>query len=253
MINNGYKNEIAFVEYFNNKYYSELDQNSREMLDEIFDGRIDDSEPLIVWKNKELQKADIFIKFKNYVKGISIKIGQNNSVHCENMHIFENFLKTLNIPYYAIDYYTSFHYGYARDENGKRITSKKLGAFEYLEMFKGEIDVFNRYINKTRIIINMVERFIIRGRNSNYDIDALISGSPEDYAWISKDDLYDLFLSMRKTINTTPHVSRLTFGPKKRCLTTNYRKDFIYSIAVKWKDPKKDIIEFKTYFKNKEL
>ena len=31
-------------------------------------------------------------------------------------------------------------------------------------------------INKTRIIVDMIDRFIIKGRNSEYDIDALVCG-----------------------------------------------------------------------------
>ncbi len=31
---------------------------------------------------------------------------------------------------------------------------------------------FNKFINKTKIIVSLVDRFIIRGRNSDYDIDA---------------------------------------------------------------------------------
>ena len=51
--------------------------------------------------------------------------------------------------------------------------------------------IFNNHLNKTMIIIDMVDRFIVRGRNSDYDIDFLICGTVEDYVWISKYDLYD--------------------------------------------------------------
>ena len=61
MRNNGFKNERDFVNFFNKKYLYEFDSNTQEFLTNIFDGTIDNSEPIICYKNKELQKADIFI------------------------------------------------------------------------------------------------------------------------------------------------------------------------------------------------
>lgn len=47
MKNNGFKNERDFVKFFNNKYLSEFDLNTQELLKEIFDNVIDDSMPII--------------------------------------------------------------------------------------------------------------------------------------------------------------------------------------------------------------
>lgn len=52
--------------------------------------------------------------------------------------------------------------------------------------------MFNNEINKTRLIVDMIDRFIVRGRNSDYDIDVLICGTVDDYVWIKKYDLYEL-------------------------------------------------------------
>lgn len=244
MKNNGLKNEKDFVKFFNNKYLSEFDENTQKLLKNIFDDVIDNSMPIIAWKNDLLQKADIFIKFRNYVRGISIKSGKGNSVHQEKLRDFEDFLKSLCIPYYAVDNYTSFHFGFARNENGSRILSQKLGAYQYLNHFQSEIDSLNKYINKTRVIISIIDRIIIRGRNSKYDIDALISGTPQDYVWISKDDLYDLFLSKKSIDYNVPHVSLVTFGPKIRHLYKDKTNEDSLNVTFRWKDSRKDISEF---------
>ena len=68
-------------------------------------------------------------------------------------------------------YYLSFHYGYRRNSDGTRDYSKKLSSEDYRLLYQDEVDIFNKYINKTKIIIEMVDRFVIRGRNSKYDID----------------------------------------------------------------------------------
>lgn len=90
-----------------------------------------------------------------------------------------------------------------------------MSAAEYKELYQDDIDLFNRAINKTRIIVDMIDRFVIRGRNSDYDIDALVCGTVNDYVWIKKYDLYDLILSKRCMQFASPHIACLTIGPKK--------------------------------------
>ena len=106
-------------------------------------------------------------------------------------------------------------------------------ADEYKEFYQLELDIFNKYIDKTRIIVDMIDRFIIRGKFSDYDIDAFVSGTIDDYDWILKYDLYDLILSKRCLDFSSPHVACMTIGPKKRNLDGNSKnwKD-IYRIIL---------------------
>lgn len=244
-MNNGFKNEQDFVQLFNNKYLYELDNNSINFIKELFGKMIDNEEIIKCWKNKMVQKDDIFIKYKNYVKSISLKCGNNNSVHQEQVQEFKKYLSDIGIPYKIVDNYFSYHYGYMLDENGKRNFSKLLSSEEYKKLYQKDIDVFNKYINKTRIIVDMVDRFIVRGRNSNFDIDALVCGTPDDYIWIMKYDIYDLVLSKRCLEFTSPHIACMTLGPKKRNLDGNSKnRGDRYIVCVRWNNLKKDIIEF---------
>ena len=243
--NIGYQNEYDFVELFNEKYFSELDNNSQCFLRELFGNIIDNNEPIKAWKNKMLQKADIFIKYKNYIKEISLKCGNSNSIHHETIENFRQYLENLGIPYNTIEKYVSYHYGYMRDENGKFDFSNSLSSEEYKLYYQNEIDEFNKEINKTRIIIDMIDRFVVRGRNSNYDIDALVCGTVNDYVWILKYDLYDLILSNRRSDLTSPHIACMTIGPKKRNLDRNSNNSKErYIVCIRWNYIKENIIEF---------
>lgn len=245
MANNyGYQNEFDFVHLFNDKYYFELDEKSRIFLREIFGSIIDNEEKIISWKNKAPQKADIFIKYKNYVKNISLKCGNNNSMHTESIQDFKRYLTQLNIPYKTIDKYISYHYGYKKDNNGNTDFTQQLNSQEYKELYQSEIDIFNKTINKTRIIVDMIDRFIIKGRNSDYEIDALISGTIDDYVWILKYDLYDLILSKRCLEFTSPHVACMTIGPKKRCISSDKNIKDKYIVCIRWNYIKESIMEF---------
>lgn len=246
MENYGYQNELDFVNLFNEKYLYELDDNSQYFLKDLFGDIIDSNEKIICWKNKANQKTDIFIKFKNYVKGVSLKCGQSNSVHAEGLQYFKLYLEKLNIPYKIIDKYVDYHYGYMRDENGEKLFDKPLSSDEYKKLYQEEIDIFNQYINKTKIIVDMIDRFLIRGKNSEYDIDALVSGTVDDYVWILKYDIYDLILSNMRFDLTSPHIACMTIGPKKRDINRDSKnKHDRYIVSIKWNFIRENIIEYK--------
>lgn len=246
MRNYGFQNEYDFVELFNNKYLYELDDNSQKFLKELFKDVIDNKEVIKSWKNKAPQKTDIFIKYKNHIKNISLKCGKSNTIHNEVIESFRIYLEKLSIPYNVIEKYASYHYGYARDENNKFDFSKSLSSEEYKKLYQDEINIFNNYINKTRIIVDMIDRFIIRGLNSDYDIDALVCGTVDNYVWINKYDLYDLILSKRCLEYTSPHIACMTIGPKKRNLNHDSKnaKDR-YIVCIRWNFIKENIIDFK--------
>ena len=92
----------------------------------------------------------------------------------------------------------------------------------------------------------MIDRFIVRGRNSDYDIDALICGTVDDFTWVMKHEIYDLILSKRCLHFTSPHVACLTLGPKKRNLdgNSNNSKER-YILCVRWNNIRQDIDNFK--------
>ena len=245
-MNYGLENEYNFVDLFNNKFFYELDQNSQKFLLDLFGNIFDSDNRIVAWKNKLRQKADIFIKYKNYTKGISIKCFNGFSMHREKIEDFKNYLYSLGIPYKIVKIYADYHFGYYRDENGKNDYNKRLSAVEYKNIYQNEIDEFNKYINKTRILVDMVDRFIVRGNTSNYDIDAIVCGVVIDYVWVLKHDLYDLFLSIRDIYIDSPHISCLTIGPKTRVLSdeTKNIKDRYY-VSIRWYFMRNTIIEFK--------
>ena len=245
-MNYGYQNEIDFVELFNNKYLYELDKKSQNFLKELFEDTIDEDERIKSWKNKHVQKTDIFIKYKNHIKNVSLKCGNSNSMHHEQIQEFKRYLEKIGIPYKIIDKYISYHYGYMKDKEGKTDFSKQLSAEEYKKIYQQELDIFNKAINKTKIIVDMIDRFIIRGINSDYDIDVLICGTVDNYVWLMKYDIYDLILSKRCLDYTSPHIACLTIGPKKRNLNRDSKNaKERYLVCIRWNFIKESIIEFK--------
>ena len=92
-MNYGYQNELDFVNLFNNKFLNELDERTVKFLKELFGENIDNEEAIKCWKNHMVQKADIFIKYKNYVKSVSLKCGNSNSMHHEQLQEFKKIFR----------------------------------------------------------------------------------------------------------------------------------------------------------------
>ena len=131
MKNYGYQNEKDFVALFNNKYFYELDDTSQSFIRDLFNNDIKSGEKIIAWKNSMNQKADILIKYGKPVKRVSLKSGNSNSIHCEQIQTFKCYLEKLNIPYKIIEKYVSYHYGYKRYSDGHFDYSSLLSSYEY--------------------------------------------------------------------------------------------------------------------------
>lgn len=91
VLNFGELNEIKFVEYLNNKKFSELNPMFQNFIEDLF-GKVDNNDIIISKNNIYPTKTDIFIKINNKQKRISIKMGYNNSIHIEPISSFIHFL-----------------------------------------------------------------------------------------------------------------------------------------------------------------
>ena len=214
-MNYGFQNELDFVNLFNNKYLSELDGNSQMFIRNIYGEEIKNDEPIKCWKNKIVQKADIFIKYRNSIKNISLKCGNSNFVHHEQIQEFERYLRSIGISYKLIEKYLGYHYGYKKDESGINDYNCQLSSEEYKEYYQKDTDV-------------------------------LICGRVDDYIWIKKYDIYDLILSNRCLEFTSPHIACMTIGPKKRNLDrASKNSKERYMVCIRWNFIRENIIEFK--------
>lgn len=241
-MNKGYLNEKEFVESLNEKYIKDLSKNMQDFIYDIFEN-INAYDKVVCWKNSANQKADFFIKIGNFVKGVSLKLGHDNSIHGESIQNFKMFLADLDIPYKVIEYYKKYHYGLKI--NDKKIVGKYT-AEEYKKEHLEDLMILNKYLNRTRTIISCVDKFLVRGTNSKYDIAALISGTPEKFVWINKYDLYDLVLSHKNDYTTSPHIGNLIIQPKIRNISgTSKNPGEIHIVQLKWYWIFEDIESFK--------
>lgn len=223
----GYQNEFDFVLALNNKTKKELNNQLQELVYFLF-GKIPDDAVIKSWRNKEPQKEDIFIKVNGMMKGISIKMGSRNSVHVESIKSFVKFLKEMKISKKNID--TFLNYQYAVDEDNKKIDIE-----EYKKKHQKEIDKFNEAINTEEILENAIDRFVLKGNNSDYWIAAIVHGTPDDFVWMSKNNIINVLKKNRNEYSTAIHFSNLVVQPLSRTLNDNpkYSRARNY-VQIKW-------------------
>lgn len=238
---NGFDNEYEFVKYLNGKEIQELDPMIRELIDELYP--YEDSNSIIsCWRNHYKQKSDIFIRINYVMKGISIKKGIKNSLHAEGISSFVNFLIEQGIERDIVIEYLKYHYADG-STNGKG--KKRISVEDYKQLNQDKIDKINEIFNDEKILKKAIERFVTKGINSNYHIDALIYGEVGDFLWVTKDDIVNIILSKKDKYSTAVHFGPLTCQPKARCLNYNprYESDR-FCIQIKWYSLFDDIMEY---------
>ena len=225
---------------FNNKKVSELNPMLYQVIKDLFP-YVKDSSIIKSWRNKNpVGKGDIMIKIEKVVKTISIKKGSRNSVHLESIDTFISFLKKLGIHKKIIESYIRFHYGIDSSKPNHFLSAK-----EYKEKYKDDIMKLNYYLSKTNLD-EVVNRFIFQGRMSHQSIDGIIYGVPNDFLWITRNDILTIIKNSIHFQSNGVHIGCLFIQPQSRCLNENnqYKKCRDY-VQIKWYSLFDDILLYK--------
>ena len=127
-----------------------------------------------------------------------------------------------------IDIYYNYHY--ACDEFGNRISAK-----QYQENHVMEIQKINEVINKNKILLKAINRFLFKGvYKQNNRVDCIIYGTVEKFSFITYAETVNYLLNCNEKFDSI-HFSLLTLQPWTRNLNNNqkyeYRRDYV---QVKW-------------------
>ena len=237
---NGFDNEYEFVKYFNGKRIRELNPNAYDLVKSLFPFENENS-IIKCWRNHYKQKSDILIRINNKMKGVSIKMGSRNSVHVEPITEFVHFLIENNVSKESVEEYLKYHYADGTMNGNGRV---RMSAVEYKINNQDKIDKLNLELNNEELIKKSILRFVLKGTNSEYSIDALIYGEVDDFLWISSNDLMNIIMSKKDLYSTAVHIGALVVQPQNRCL--NYNPKYIkarFCVQVKWYSLFDDIME----------
>lgn len=237
---NGVDNEFEFVKYLNGKKVKDLNPMVKELIDYLFPN-VNENSIIKSWRNHISQKTDVFIRINGTMKGISIKKGSRNSVHVDRISDFVKFLFENGINKKIVNDYLKYHFADGTT-NGKG--AKRLSVEEYKVNHQDEINLINEIFNEEEILKNAIDRFILKGNNSDYYIDAIVYGECDDFLWLKKEDIYKIIVKKKNVKSTAVHFGSLIVQPKTRCLNYNpkYEKDR-FCVQIKWYSLFDDIVE----------
>lgn len=237
---NGFDNEYKFINYLNGKRIRELNPLFRNLIYDLY-GYLDDKFVVYAWRNHLPQKSDIFIKINDIKKGISIKKGIRNSIHLEGISEFIHFLIQNKVDKEIIIEYLKYHYADG-STNGKG--EKRISVNEYKILNQDKIDKINNVFNQEKLLHAAINRFILKGNNSDYYIDAIIYGEVDDFLWILKKDIRKVIMQKRNEYSTAVHFGPITCQPLARNLSYNPGLEKRrFCVQLKWYNLCDDIIE----------
>lgn len=236
----GFQNEYEFATYLNGKQVGKVYPNFLDLLYKLYDN-LDFKDTIECWVNKSKRKADIYIKINGYVRGISIKKGVKNSVHVEHIDSFTQFLKELGISNDVIRYFLEYHYA---DGTLDGTGNNRLSSTSYRNLYQNKIDLINQVFNNEKYIDAFINRFILQGNRSTYEVNAIIYGVVEDFIWITKDEIYYIIKKHLSNYSSSLHISCLNLQPMSRNLNYNPKYEFGRNqVQVKWYNLADQIIE----------
>ena len=246
----GYENEEEFATYLNGKQVGRVYPNFLELLNKLY-GYLDYDDYIECWVNKSKRKADIYIKINGYVRGISIKKGVKNSVHNESIGTLVSFFRKLGIDEDIIKKFLYYQYADGTiNGTGKTRISSSL----YREKHQKDIDEINKVLNDEKYINAFVNRFVLQGNKSEYEVDAVIYGVVEDFIFITKEEVYYIMRKHLKDEISSLHVSLLTLQPMARNLNYNPKYEACRNqVQVKWYNISDNIIEVMAFYRNRSF
>lgn len=202
----GIDNELEFVKYLNGKRVSDLNPMFRDLIEDLF-SNVNEDLMIKCWSNYRKQKSDIFIRIDGLTKGISIKKGMKNSVHVEEISSFIHFLIENKVERDVVIEYLKYHYA---DGSTNGMGIERLSVLEYKEKNQLSIDKINEIFNEEKLLSAAIDRFVIKGRNADYYISAIIWGEVNDFLWLKTGEVKNIILSKKDLYSTAVHFGPMT-------------------------------------------
>ncbi len=172
-----------------------------------------------------------------------------NSVHVEGIESFTTFLKELGVRKSLINMFLKYHYA---DGTKNGTGDIRISSAEYKKHHQNEINKINKELNKDRYIDKLINRFVLQGNKSGYEVDAIIYGVVDDFIWITNEEIKYIIKKHLVDDISSLHVSCLSIQPMSRNLNYNSKYEFCrHYIQIKWYNISDQIIEvIATYRQN---
>ena len=233
----GYKNEVDFIEYLNNRKYEELNPLMQDVIMNLFP-EVKPKDIITARKYGRYAKTDIVVSIRNKKRGISIKCGYKNSVHIEPLSRFNKYLFRNNIPKEFVELLSCYIYS---DGTNNNTGTKRISNAEYIDEHKEEVKELNRIFNNIKK--ELIKRFLIE-TDIKYRVTPaiFIHGEVNDFIWATREEIEE-YLEKENINSTSVHVGKLYIQCWDKNLNRNEKYEYCREyIQVKWFSMYDDIV-----------
>lgn len=231
-MNKGFQNEIDFVKMFDNKDISQIPPFLQNKIMEIFNCNV--NEKFSCKRYGKYYKSDVYLSYKDKSINISIKSGNNVSVHEEMLEQFINFLESIGISNRTIRIIRFYHYG-KKQTDDQSVESLPLATIKL--KYSNYIKQANLELNHKNNYFKIIDRILFFGKyEKEYAADYIYYGKKNYGFLISKEQLMSYFPCQKSMYLNSIHVGPFIYFTASR---TNYR---INHCQFKWSSMVSDII-----------
>ena len=180
----GIENEEKMVANLNGKTFDSLNNNLQFFIYYLFP-KLDKNKKIACFQTENFIKPDICVSQENELRFVSLKYGQSETLHNENIKTFINFLKEHGISDYTIETYLLYHYGDGTiNGTGKR----RMSSVEVRFMYNDRINKMNEEFNASKQFIkDFADRVMFQGVNPEASrADYIYHGDPDYGVFISR-------------------------------------------------------------------
>ena len=218
---NGFEVEEKLCESINNKTYYDLNKNLQYLVFYLF-RHLNKEIKFNCFCTKNFNKPDICISQQRDLKYISVKSGQCEGVHNEDLRTFIEFLKENKISDESIETYLLYHYGDGTtDGTGER----RMNTIEVRFTYDDRIKKMNEEFNESK---DFIKKFANRVLFQGVDPDAVkaefIYHGDVDYGVFCSRNQIMRHIERRNWdyMQTCVHIGPFTLRPHARYARSTY-------------------------------
>ena len=157
---NGYVIEEEMCLALHNKKVKDLSDHLRFILEEMF-GPLESDEKIECYQSKTFIKPDIFIYYKNMMRGVSIKSSDSEVLHDEYVDTFVKFLDEIGVSKKTQKTILLYQYGDGTTDGSGKI---RLNSEQVRHKYCSLIDEAKQELNNNKdLIVKVIERVMFNG------------------------------------------------------------------------------------------
>ena len=230
----GIINEEKLCEAINDKTFDELNENLRCFMYYLFP-TVDKQKRFKCFQTENFIKPDICIYQGKQFKYVSVKYGQSETLHNENIRTFIDFLKECKISDESIETYLLYHYGDGTtDGTGK----ERLSSIEVRYRYHDRIRKMNDEFNATKQFIKrFAERVLFQGVNPDASKAEFIYHGDVEYATFVSRNQFMRHIEMKNWdyMQYCIHVGPFVVRPHARYTNKEIRNEALrHTVSVNY-------------------